>query len=189
MVEPGGSLLLWVFLLSLFSSAVLFLTRRRLRDITPYATAVLGGVAAFFLFLMLFYASPFATLANPPAEGNGAEPAAPAPGDDVPPADALHGLRRLHDPVRVRRRGARDAAHGAEWIRATRRFALVAWTFLGFGILLGSLWSYSELGWGGYWAWDPVENASLMPWLTGTAFIHSIMVQEKRGMLRIWNVP
>ena len=73
---------------------------------------------------------------------------------------------------------------GADWIRATRRFALVAWTFLGTGILLGALWSYSELGWGGYWAWDPVENASLMPWLIGTAFLHSIMVQEKRGMLK-----
>src|SRR4029077_16980513 len=76
----------------------------------------------------------------------------------------------------------------ASWIRATRRFALIAWLFLGVGILLGSRWSYSELGWGGYWAWDPVENASLMPWLCGTAFIHSIMIQEKRGMLKVWNV-
>ena len=75
----------------------------------------------------------------------------------------------------------------AEWIRATRRFALAAWFFLGIGILLGARWSYSELGWGGYWAWDPVENASLLPWLTGTAFLHSIMVQEKRGMLKVWN--
>ena len=77
---------------------------------------------------------------------------------------------------------------GADWIRATRRFALIAWTFLGTGIMLGALWSYTELGWGGYWAWDPVENASLMPWLIGTAFLHSIMVQEKRGMLKVWNV-
>ena len=77
---------------------------------------------------------------------------------------------------------------GSEWIRSTRRFALAAWMFLGFGILLGARWSYVELGWGGYWAWDPVENASLMPWLTGTAFLHSIMIQEKRGMLKIWNV-
>ena len=76
---------------------------------------------------------------------------------------------------------------GADWIRATRRFALIAWTFLGTGIMLGALWSYTELGWGGYWAWDPVENASLMPWLVGTAFLHSIMVQEKRGMLKVWN--
>ena len=77
---------------------------------------------------------------------------------------------------------------GADWIRATRRFALVAWTFLGVGVMLGALWSYTELGWGGYWAWDPVENASLLPWLTGTAFLHSVMVQEKRGMLKVWNV-
>ena len=77
---------------------------------------------------------------------------------------------------------------GADWIRATRRFTLVAWTFLGVGIMLGALWSYTELGWGGYWAWDPVENASLMPWLIGTAFLHSVMVQEKRGMLKVWNV-
>ena len=76
----------------------------------------------------------------------------------------------------------------ASWIRATRRFALIAWLFLGVGILLGARWSYSELGWGGYWGWDPVENASLMPWLTGTAFLHSIMVQERRGMLKVWNV-
>ena len=76
----------------------------------------------------------------------------------------------------------------ASWIRATRRFALIAWLFLGIGILLGARWSYSELGWGGYWGWDPVENASLMPWLTGTAFLHSIMVQERRGMLKVWNV-
>ena len=76
----------------------------------------------------------------------------------------------------------------AEWIRATRRFALVAWLALGIGVLLGARWSYAELGWGGYWAWDPVENASLMPWLTGTAFLHSVMVQETRGMLKVWNV-
>ena len=186
--SQAGSLLLWVFLLSLFASAVLFLTRNRLRDIAPYATAVLGGVASFFIFLMLFYASPFATLADAPVQGNGLNPLLRHPammfhppmlytgyvGFTVPFAFAVGALLKRHS--------------GPEWIRATRRIALVAWTFLGFGILLGSLWSYSELGWGGYWAWDPVENASLMPWLTGTAFIHSIMVQEKRGMLRIWNV-
>jgi cytochrome c-type biogenesis protein CcmF len=75
-----------------------------------------------------------------------------------------------------------------DWIRSTRRFALIAWTFLGFGIMLGSLWSFAELGWGGYWGWDAVENASLMPWLVGTAYLHSIQVEEKRGMLRVWNV-
>jgi cytochrome c-type biogenesis protein CcmF len=186
--SQAGSLLLWVFLLSLFSSAVLFLTRNRLRDITPYATAVLGGVAAFFLFLMLFYASPFTTLANAPAEGNGLNPLLRHPAMMFHPPMLYTGYVGFTIPFAFAVGALLKRHTGPEWIRATRRFALVAWTFLGFGILLGSLWSYSELGWGGYWAWDPVENASLMPWLTGTAFIHSIMVQEKRGMLRIWNV-
>ncbi|HYH59640.1 MAG TPA: cytochrome c-type biogenesis CcmF C-terminal domain-containing protein [Thermoleophilaceae bacterium] len=185
--SQAGSLLLWVFLLSLFSSAVLFLTRRRLRDIAPYATAVLGGVAAFFLFLMLFYASPFATLAAPPAEGSGLNPLLRHPAMMFHPPMLYTGYVGFTIPFAFAVGALLKRHTGPEWIRATRRFALVAWTFLGFGILLGALWSYSELGWGGYWAWDPVENASLMPWLTGTAFIHSIMVQEKRGMLRIWN--
>ncbi len=186
--SQAGSLLLWVFLLSLFASAVLFLTRHRLREITPYATAVLGGVAAFFLFLMLFYASPFATLADPPAEGSGLNPLLRHPAMMFHPPMLYTGYVGFTIPFAFAVGALLKRRTGPEWIRATRRFALVAWTFLGFGILLGSLWSYSELGWGGYWAWDPVENASLMPWLTGTAFIHSIMVQEKRGMLRVWNM-
>jgi cytochrome c-type biogenesis protein CcmF len=186
--SQAGSLLLWVFLLSVFSSAVLFLTRRRLRDIAPYATAVLGGVAAFFLFLMLFYASPFAILADPPSDGRGLNPLLRHPAMMFHPPMLYTGYVGFTIPFAFAVGALLKRHAGAEWIRATRRFALVAWAFLGFGILLGSLWSYSELGWGGYWAWDPVENASLMPWLTGTAFIHSIMVQEKRGMLRIWNV-
>ena len=186
--SQAGSLLLWVFLLSLFSSAVLFLTRRRLRDITPYATAVLGGVAAFFLFLMLFYASPFTTLADAPAEGSGLNPLLRHPAMMFHPPMLYTGYVGFTIPFAFAVGALLKRRTGPEWIRATRRFALVAWTFLGFGILLGSLWSYSELGWGGYWAWDPVENASLMPWLTGTAFIHSIVVQEKRGILRTWNV-
>ena len=187
--SQAGSLLLWVFLLSVFSSAVLFLTRNRLRDIAPYATAVLGGVAAFFLGLMLLWdANPFAILANPPADGLGLNPLLRHPAMMFHPPMLYTGYVGFTIPFAFAV-GALIKRHtGADWIRATRRFALVAWTFLGFGILLGSLWSYAELGWGGYWAWDPVENASLMPWLTGTAFIHSIMVQEKRGMLRIWNV-
>ena len=151
----------------------------------------MAGVAAFFTGLMLFAGgvNPFATLDPAPADGDRPQPAAPAPEHDDPPADALLGLRRLHDPVRLRDRRPRSpAASTPSWIRATRRFALIAWAFLGFGLLLGARWSYTELGWGGYWAWDPVENAALMPWLVGTAFLHSIMVQEKRGMLKVWNV-
>jgi cytochrome c-type biogenesis protein CcmF len=183
-----GSLLLWALLMSIFSSAVLFLTRRSLREIAPWATAVLGLVAGFFLLLMVGWENPFTTLANPPAEGAGLNPLLRHPAMMIHPPMLYTGYVGFAIPFAFAI-GALITRHtGADWIRATRRFALVAWTFLGTGIMLGALWSYTELGWGGYWAWDPVENASLMPWLTGTAFIHSIMVQEKRGMLKIWNV-
>jgi cytochrome c-type biogenesis protein CcmF len=182
-----GSLLLWAILLSLFSSAVLFLTRRSLRDIAPYATAVLGVVAGFFLLLMVGWENPFDTLANPPAEGAGLNPLLRHPAMMIHPPMLYTGYVGFAIPFAFGVGALITRRTGADWIRATRRFALVAWTFLGTGIMLGALWSYTELGWGGYWAWDPVENASLLPWLTGTAFLHSIMVQEKRGMLRVWN--
>jgi cytochrome c-type biogenesis protein CcmF len=183
-----GSLLLWATLLALFASTVLFLTRRSLRDIAPYATAVLGGVAAFFLLLMVAWENPFDTLAVPPPEGSGLNPLLRHPAMMIHPPMLYTGYVGFSIPFAFAVGALITRRTGADWIRATRRFALVAWTFLGAGILLGALWSYSELGWGGYWAWDPVENASLMPWLVGTAFLHSIMVQEKRGMLKVWNV-
>ncbi|HEV2723512.1 MAG TPA: cytochrome c-type biogenesis CcmF C-terminal domain-containing protein [Thermoleophilaceae bacterium] len=183
-----GSLLLWALLLSLFSSAVLFLTRRSLRGIAPYATAVLAVVAGFFLLLMVGWENPFGTLANPPAEGSGLNPLLRHPAMMIHPPMLYTGYVGFSIPFAFAVGALITRNTGADWIRATRRFALVAWTFLGTGIMLGALWSYTELGWGGYWAWDPVENASLMPWLVGTAFLHSIMVQEKRGMLKIWNV-
>jgi cytochrome c-type biogenesis protein CcmF len=183
-----GSLLLWATLLALFSSAVLFSTRRSLREITPWATAVLGVVAAFFLLLMVGWENPFDTLASPPAEGAGLNPLLRHPAMMIHPPMLYTGYVGFAIPFAFAV-GALITRHtGADWIRATRRFTLIAWTFLGTGIMLGALWSYTELGWGGYWAWDPVENASLMPWLIGTAFLHSIMVQEKRGMLKVWNV-
>jgi cytochrome c-type biogenesis protein CcmF len=182
-----GSLLLWATLLSLFATAVLFLTRRSLRDIAPWATAVLGVVAAFFLCLMIGWENPFDTLAVPPQEGVGLNPLLRHPAMMIHPPMLYTGYVGFSIPFAFAI-GALITRHtGADWIRATRRFALIAWTFLGAGIMLGALWSYTELGWGGYWAWDPVENASLMPWLVGTAFLHSIMVQEKRGMLKVWN--
>ncbi|MEA2361891.1 MAG: cytochrome c-type biosis protein CcmF [Thermoleophilaceae bacterium] len=182
-----GSLLLWATLLSLFATAVLFLTRRSLRDIAPWATAVLGVVAAFFLCLMLGWENPFDTLAVAPQEGAGLNPLLRHPAMMIHPPMLYTGYVGFSIPFAFAI-GALITRHtGADWIRATRRFALIAWTFLGAGIMLGALWSYTELGWGGYWAWDPVENASLMPWLVGTAFLHSIMVQEKRGMLKVWN--
>ena len=183
-----GSLLLWVTLLSLFSTTVLFLTRRSLRDIAPYATAVLGCIAGFFLLLMVGWENPFDTLAVPPVEGAGLNPLLRHPAMMIHPPMLYTGYVGFSIPFAFAIGALVARRTGADWIRATRRFALIAWTFLGTGIMLGALWSYTELGWGGYWAWDPVENASLMPWLVGTAFLHSIIVQEKRGMLKIWNV-
>jgi cytochrome c-type biogenesis protein CcmF len=182
-----GSLLLWVFLLSIWSSLVLLLTRRRLREIAPYATAVLLGLGAFFTSLMVFYANPFATTANPPTEGAGLDPLLLHPSMMFHPPMLYSGYTLMAIPFAFAVGALITGKLGSEWIRLTRRFALAAWLFLGIGILLGARWSYTELGWGGYWAWDAVENAALMPWLCITAFIHSVMIQEKRGMLKVWN--
>jgi cytochrome c-type biogenesis protein CcmF len=186
--SQAGSLLLWVMLLSIFSSAVLRVTRNQMREVVPYATAVLGAVASFFLMLVVFYASPFETLANAPADGNGLNPLLRHPAMMFHPPMLYTGYVGFSVPFAFAVGALITRRTGADWIRATRRFALIAWTFLGFGIMLGSLWSFAELGWGGYWGWDAVENASLMPWLVGTAYLHSIQVEEKRGMLRVWNV-
>jgi cytochrome c-type biogenesis protein CcmF len=182
-----GSLLLWVWLLSLWSSLVLFLTRRRLREVVPYATAVLLGFAAFFAALVVFFANPFSLASPVPAEGTGLQPLLRHPSMMIHPPLLYSGYTLFTVPFAFAVGALITRRVDAEWIRATRRFALAAWLFLGIGILIGARWSWSELGWGGYWAWDPVENASLMPWLTGTAFIHSIMMQEKRGMMKVWN--
>jgi cytochrome c-type biogenesis protein CcmF len=183
-----GSLLLWVWLLSLWSSLILFLTRRRVREIAPYATAVLLGFGAFFTGLAAFYANPFATSASPPTEGAGLDPLLLHPSMMIHPPMLYSGYTLLTIPFAFAVGALLTGRLGSEWLSVTRRFALAGWLFLGIGIVLGARWSYTELGWGGYWAWDPVENAALMPWLCITAFIHSMMIQEKRGMLKVWNV-
>jgi cytochrome c-type biogenesis protein CcmF len=183
-----GSLLLWVLLLALWSSLILFLTRRRLRELAPFATAVLLGFGAFFAFLLVFLESPF-VLADPePAQGAGLNPLLRHPSMMIHPPTLYSGYTLFAIPFAFAVGALVTRRLDAGWIQATRRFSLAAWFCLGAGILLGARWSYVELGWGGYWGWDPVENASLMPWLLGTAFLHSAMIQEKRGMLRVWNV-
>ncbi len=183
-----GSLLLWVWLLSLWSGLILFLTRRRVREIAPYATAVLLGFAVFFTSLAAFFANPFATSANPPTEGAGLDPLLLHPSMMIHPPMLYSGYTLMTVPFAFAVGALITGRLGSEWLAVTRRFALAGWLFLGIGIVLGARWSYTELGWGGYWAWDPVENAALMPWLCITAFIHSMMIQEKRGMLKVWNV-
>jgi cytochrome c-type biogenesis protein CcmF len=183
-----GSLLLWAWVLSIASSLALWSTRDKLREIVPYATAVMMGVAAFFTGLMLFApdVQPFATVSGA-TDGVGLNPLLQHPSMMIHPPMLYSGYVAMTIPFAFAVGALITRRVDAEWIRATRRFALIAWTFLGFGLLLGARWSYTELGWGGYWAWDPVENAALMPWLLSTAFLHSIMVQEKRGMLKVWN--
>jgi cytochrome c-type biogenesis protein CcmF len=183
-----GSLLLWAWLLSLWSSLALFLTRKRLRDVAAYATAILLGFGGFFVALMVFYANPFATTHPVPPEGVGLDPLLRFPTMIIHPPMLYSGYTLCIIPLAFGMGALLARRVDADWIKSIRRFAFAAWLFLGAGILLGALWSYSELGWGGYWGWDAVENASLMPWLTGTAFLHSLMIQEKRGMLKVWNV-
>ncbi len=184
-----GSLLLWAWVLSIAASLALYVTRDKLREIVPYATAVMAGIAAFFTGLMLFAGgvNPFAELSPAPADGIGLNPLLQHPSMMIHPPMLYSGYVAFTIPFAFAIGALITRRLDAAWIRSTRRFALIAWTFLGFGLLLGARWSYTELGWGGYWAWDPVENAALMPWLMGTAFLHSIMVQEKRGMLKVWN--
>src|SRR5829696_538160 len=183
-----GSLLLWVVLLSLWSSLILFLTRRRAREVAPYATAVLLGFAVFFCSLLVFLENPFDRAQVVVAEGAGLNPLLRHPSMMIHPPMLYSGYTLFTIPFAFAVGALVTRRLDATWIRSTRPFALFAWLCLGVGILLGARWSWSELGWGGYWAWDPVENASLLPWLTGTAFLHSLLIQEKRGMLRVWNV-
>jgi cytochrome c-type biogenesis protein CcmF len=149
----------------------------------------MAGVASFFTGLMLFAGgvNPFASLDPAPADGIGLNPLLQHPSMMIHPPMLYSGYVAFTIPFAFAIGALITRRIDASWIRATRRFALIAWALLGFGLLLGARWSYTELGWGGYWAWDPVENAALMPWLIGTAFLHSIMVQEKRGMLKVWN--
>jgi cytochrome c-type biogenesis protein CcmF len=183
-----GSLLLWAWLLSLWSSLALFITRKRMQDVAAYATAVLLGFAGFFVSLMIFYANPFTTTRPTPVEGSGLDPLLRFPTMMIHPPMLYSGYTLCTIPLAFGVGALLARRVDADWIKSIRRFAFAAWLFLGVGILLGARWSYAELGWGGYWGWDAVENASLMPWLTGTAFLHSLMIQEKRGMLKVWNV-
>jgi cytochrome c-type biogenesis protein CcmF len=183
-----GSLLLWAFVLSVAASLALYSTRHKLREIVPWATGVMMAIGTFFIGLMLFApgVNPFHTIPTP-QDGIGLNPLLQHPSMMIHPPMLYSGYVAWTVPFAFAIGALITRKVDSEWIRATRKFALIAWTFLGFGLLLGARWSYSELGWGGYWAWDPVENAALMPWLLGTAFLHSIMVQEKRSMLKVWN--
>jgi cytochrome c-type biogenesis protein CcmF len=183
-----GSLLLWVMLMSLWASLAVRVAAPRLSDATPYATAILLGFAGFFLSLSVFWANPFQLLDPAPPEGAGLEPLLRNPSMMIHPPMLYSGYTLSCVPFAFAAAALLVRRTDGAWLRVVRRFALGAWVVLGVGILLGARWSWSELGWGGYWAWDPVENAALMPWLTGTALLHSLMLQQRRGVLKGWNV-
>jgi cytochrome c-type biogenesis protein CcmF len=182
-----GSLLLWLLVLMGYSTAAVLLDRKAGRELLAWVVPVLGVVATFFSFLLVAVASPFDTQPAP-VDGAGLNPSLQNPYMVAHPPALYLGYVGLTVPFAFAM-GALIAGRTDErWIVATRRWTLAAWTFLGIGQLLGAHWAYVEVGWGGYYAWDPVENAALMPWLAATAFLHSVMVQEKKGMLKVWNM-
>jgi cytochrome c-type biogenesis protein CcmF len=183
-----GSLLFWAVVLALFAALAQLLTPRRYAALMPYVAGVTSAVTAFFVCTMLFSANPFERMAFTPADGRGLNPQLQNPGMMIHPPMLYLGYISLTIPFAFAIAALLSRSLDAGWIHAIRKWTLVSWLFLSIGITLGMWWAYVELGWGGYWAWDPVENASLLPWLTMTAFLHSVMIQEKRGMLKRWNL-
>jgi cytochrome c-type biogenesis protein CcmF len=181
-----GSLLLWLTILSGYGALAVWLNRRN-TDLIAWVVPVLAGVATFFAFMLVFVSSPF-NVQPAPADGAGMVPSLQNPYMLAHPPLLYLGYVGLTIPFAFAMGALLSKRTDERWIVATRRWTLVAWTFLGVGQLLGAHWAYVEIGWGGYYAWDPVENAALMPWLASTAFLHSVMIQEKRGMLKVWNM-
>ena len=185
--SQAGSLLLWTLVLTSFAALAVFVNRHKNRELMPIVVAVLMGLGVFFLGILSFISSPFETLADP-SEPFGLNPLLQNPYMVIHPPLLYVGYVGLAVPFAFGIAALVTRRLDTAWIASIRRWTVVAWIFLAIGILLGSRWAYEELGWGGYWFWDPVENAAFMPWLVATAFLHSIMVQERRGMLKVWNV-
>jgi len=188
-----GSLLLWSWILSTYAMVVAFSNRRRHRDMMPWVMGVLSTVQVFFLILNNFVANPFRMLATDKLivavpDGNGLSPALQYPAMAIHPPMLYLGYVGFAVPFAFAIGSLITKQPGEAWIHTTRRWTLVTWLFQSSGVILGAAWAYHVLGWGGYWGWDPVENASLLPWLSGTAFLHSVMMQEKKGMMKVWNI-
>ncbi len=184
-----GSIMFWSFLLSLFASLAVYVNRERHRELIPWVVAVISVVQMFFLFLMVVHNNPFETfLTTLPAEGRGLNPLLQNIYMVIHPPSLYTGFVAMTIPFAFGIAALITGNLDDAWLRAVRRWTMIGWLFLSFGLILGMLWAYEELGWGGYWGWDPVENAGLLPWFTATAFLHSVMVQERRGMLKVWNV-
>jgi cytochrome c-type biogenesis protein CcmF len=184
-----GSILWWVFLLSVFSAIAIYSNRNRHRELLPYVVTVLMAIADFFLYVIVFHKNPFDTyLTDIPTVGKGLNPLLQNAYMVTHPPSLYTGFVGMSIPFAFGLAALISGQLDDAWIASVRKWTLGAWFFLSMGLTLGMLWAYEELGWGGFWGWDPVENAGFLPWLTATAFLHSIMIQERRGMMKIWNV-
>jgi cytochrome c-type biogenesis protein CcmF len=184
-----GSILWWVFLLSVFSAIAVYTNRNRHRELLPYVVTVLMVIADFFLYVIVFHKNPFDTyLTDIPTTGKGLNPLLQNAYMVTHPPSLYTGFVGMSIPFAFGLAALISGQLDDAWIASVRKWTLGAWFFLSMGLTLGMLWAYEELGWGGFWGWDPVENAGFLPWLTATAFLHSIMIQERRGMMKIWNV-
>lgn len=184
-----GSIMFWVFLLSVFGAIAVKTNRESQRELIPYVVAVVGAVQLFFLFVMIVHNDPFTTyLTEAPVDGRGLNPLLQNPYMAIHPPSLYIGFVGMTIPFAFGMAALITGYLDDSWLRAVRRWTMFAWLFLSLGLTLGMIWAYEELGWGGFWGWDPVENAGALPWFTATAFLHSVMVQERRSMLRIWNV-
>ncbi len=181
-----GSLLFWAWILVILA-AIVTASRKNI-EFVHYASPIMMVVSVFFLFMINFVSQPFIQLPNPPLDGMGMNPMLQNPGMMIHPLTLYFGYVGFTVPFAFAMAALLMKDSGAKWIKLTRKWTLISWLFLTLGNLFGAQWAYVELGWGGYWAWDPVENASLMPWLTGSALLHSVMVQERKNMLKIWNM-
>jgi cytochrome c-type biogenesis protein CcmF len=183
-----GSLLFWLWIACLYSSACLFLHRRSDRTLIPYMVPIFGTILGFFASLILYSDNPFSVFPAAPLDGRGLNPLLQNPSMAIHPPSLYLGFVGMSVPFCFALAALLSGQLGNRWIVATRLWSLIAWFFLSIGNLLGAQWAYVELGWGGFWAWDPVENAAILPWFTSSAFLHSVMIQEKRGMLKFWNM-
>ena len=184
-----GSIMFWVTLLSIFGTAAVYSNRERQRELIPYVVAVIAAVQMFFLFVMIVHTNPFATyLTETPVDGRGLNPLLQNFYMVIHPPSLYTGFVGMTIPFAFAMAALITGHLDDSWLRAVRRWTMMSWLFLTLGLTLGMIWAYEELGWGGYWGWDPVENAALLPWFTATAFLHSVMVQERRSMLRVWNM-
>ena len=183
-----GSLLFWILVQSFFAMIVSFRYQYSNREIIPYVITTLNAIMAFLLVLLIGWSNPLDLQSIIPKEGQGLNPLLQNPAMAIHPPALYLGFIGFSVPFAFAIGGLIRGKLDNEWVLTTRRWTLLSWYFLSAGLILGGQWAYEELGWGGFWAWDPVENAALMPWLTGTAFLHSVMIQEKRNMLKIWNV-